>query len=77
MSEESIAKMMGGPIVKETVVDESIRIDVVGDLEGRGQEYLSSTPVKSASGFGNKADSSKLPSESQLKPFSWSGNHDK
>ena len=37
VSEESIAKILGGPIVSERVVDESIRNDVVGDLEERGQ----------------------------------------
>ena len=36
MSAESISKILRGPIVSEEVVDESKRIDVVGDLEERG-----------------------------------------
>ena len=44
-----------------------MQVDVVGDLEEKVQEYLSSTLVNSASGVGNVADSSKLPSESPLK----------
>ena len=67
MSEESIAKMMGGPIVGERVVGESMHVDFVGDLEAGGQECLSSTPVKSTSGVVNVAYSSKLPIESPLK----------
>ena len=67
MSEESIAKILAGPIVDERIVDESRRNDVVGDLDEGGQKYLSSTPVKSASGVENVADSWKLPSELSLK----------
>ena len=33
VSEESIGKILGGPIVSESVVDESIRVDVLGDME--------------------------------------------
>ena len=58
---------MGGHVISERIVDESIRVDVVEHLEERGQEQLSSTPVKSASRVGNVADSSKPPSESQLR----------
>ena len=67
VSGESIANMWSGPIVIERVVDESIHVDVVGDSEDGGREYLSSTPVKSAGGVRNVADSSKLPSESPVK----------
>ena len=67
VSEESIAEILGGLIVSERIVDQSMLLDVVGDREEGGQEYLSSTPVKSASGVGIVADSSKVPSESPLK----------
>ena len=68
MSEESIAKIFGGPIVSERVFDDSIRVDAVGDFKEGGQKYLSSTPVKSGSGVEVVADSSHFPSESPLKP---------
>ena len=38
VSEASMAKMSGGPIVSERVVDESIRVDAVRDLEEGRQE---------------------------------------
>ena len=65
--EEFIAKILGGPIVSERFVAESMHVDFVGDLEEKGQEYLSLIPAKSVSGVGIVADSSKLPSESPLK----------
>ena len=49
------------------VVDDSIRLDVVGDLEERGQEFLSLTSVKNAIEVRNVVDLSKLPSGSPLK----------
>ena len=58
---------MGGPIDSESVGDESVRVDVVEDMEERGRGYFSSTPEKNASGVENVADSSKFPSESPLK----------
>ena len=58
MSAQSISKILQSPIVSDGVVDESIRVDVVGDLEERGKAYLSSPAVKSASGVGNLVDSS-------------------
>ena len=67
VSEDSIAKILGGPIVSERVVDESIRIDVVGELEERGREFLSMTSVMNAIEVGNVVDFSKLPSGSPLK----------
>ena len=62
-----MAKILGGPIISKRVVDESIRIDAVKNLEEGGQEQLSSTPVKSASRVRNVADSWKRPSESPLR----------
>ena len=38
VSDESMAKILGGPIVNDKVIDESIRVHDVGDLEGRDQE---------------------------------------
>ena len=38
VSEKSIANKLGGPCVSERIVDESTRVDVVGDLEEEGQE---------------------------------------
>ena len=38
--EESMLKMMGGPIVSEKVVNESIRVDAVGDLEEGGSRVI-------------------------------------
>ena len=38
VSEESMAKIMGGPIVSDKVIDESIRVHDVGDYGGRHQE---------------------------------------
>ena len=67
VSEESIANSLGGPIVSGRFVDESTHLDVVGDEEEGSQEYLSSTPVKSASGDENVAGSLKFPSASPLK----------
>ena len=67
VSEECIAKILGGPIFSERFVNESIRVDVVGDMEEGGHKYLSSTHVKNVSGGLNVVDSSKFPSES---PFS-------
>ena len=69
LSDESIAKILCGPIVSDIVVDQSIRVDIVGDLEEGGQEFLSSTLVKGANGDGNVnvVDSLKFPSQSPLK----------
>ena len=67
VNEESIAKILVGPFASERIVDESIPVDVFGKLKEGDQEYLSSTPVKSASGFESVADSSKFPTESPLK----------
>ena len=67
VSEECIAKVLIGPIVSESAGDESLRVDVVEDMEEGGQRYLSSTSVKKASGVENSADSLKLPSGSPLK----------
>ena len=38
VSEESLSKILGGPIVSEKVVDESMRVDAVADVEEGGQE---------------------------------------
>ena len=62
-----IANILGDPLNSERVVGKSIRVAVVGDLEEGGQEYLNWTPMKSASGVENVADSLRLPSESPLK----------
>ena len=37
MSEEFVAKILGGPIVSERVVDEPIRVDAVENFEEGGQ----------------------------------------
>ena len=67
MREEYMAKKLGGPINKARVIDQSTRVDAVEDLEQRGQEQLSSTPLMKASRVGKVADSSKRSSESPLR----------
>ena len=58
---------ISGVLLLVRVVDESMHVDVVRDLEEGHQECLSSTPVKSANGVGNVGVSSKLPSETPMK----------
>ena len=50
VNEESIAKILLGPINSCEVVDESMHVDFGGDQGGDVQAFLSSTLVKTAIG---------------------------
>ena len=60
-------KTLGGPFVFGGVADESIHVDVVGDLEEESHEYLRSTPVKIVSGASNVVHNVTFSSESPVK----------
>ena len=67
MTEEPIAKVLGGPGFSGGVTEASMHVNVIGDREKEVQECLSWTPVKSVSGTNNVPASKMFSCDSSLK----------